>query len=252
MLDPLTALFLLVVLILLAYQFILGLGPPNNGDVLAYHLARVAAWAEHGGLYWIPNAPDVRMNAFQPLAEQQVLFFLVASGKDALLSTLPQQLAELAILLAIFGGERPLGFALRAAACSAFLFATFSLVTLEAVTARNDLVAASFPTIAAFLLLGRSGLLEPALAGVAAAMGLGSKGTTAVILPVLAWLPLRRGRRGLTAALLGGMVGLVAIGMWGYVPDVVHNGSLLGAGTAGPESRGALLPTREASRPPST
>ena len=77
--DLPTAAFLVFVLVLLGYELVLGLTvPPNNIDALAYHLAKAAAWAQHGGVYWIPDAPTVRMNAFQPFAEQQLLFLLVA------------------------------------------------------------------------------------------------------------------------------------------------------------------------------
>ena len=164
--DPFTALFLAVTLAVLAYELVLVLTvPPNNWDALTYHLARAAAWAGHGGIYWIPNAPTGRLNEFQPLAEQGILFLFVATGSGALFA-LPQYVAELAILVAVYGSARRLGFPVRAAACSAFLFATFSLVALEATTAQNDLVAASFPASAACLLLG-AGAGRGVLAGAA-------------------------------------------------------------------------------------
>ena len=234
--DPLTALFLLVVLVLLAYELLLGLSvPPNNMDSLTYHLARAAAWAEHGGLYWIPNAPDVEMNAYQPLAEQQILYLFVATGTGTLFA-LPQFLAELALLLAVYGSARRLGFEVRAAACAAFLLATFSSVALESMTAQNDLVSASFPAVAVCLLLGASGL-EAAFAGVAVAFGLGTKLTTGLVVPFLVWLALTRGRRTFWTALAGGAVGFAAVGMWGYILNLVHSGDLLGAGTAGVQDR---------------
>ncbi len=234
--DPLCALFLAGVLVLLAYELLLGLTvAPNNMDSLTYHLTRVAAWAEHGGVYWIPNAPDLEMNAYQPLAEQQVLFLFVATGSGALFA-LPQFLAELAILVAVYGSSRRLGFEVRAAACAALLLATFSSLALEATTAQNDLVAASFPAVAACLLLG-NGRLEPLAAGAAAAFGLATKLTTGLALPFLLWLALVRGRRTLTLALLGGLAGLAALGMWGYVLNAVHTGDPFGAGTQGVQDR---------------
>ena len=234
--DPLCALFLVAVVLLLAYELLLGITvPANNWDSLTYHLARAAAWAEHGGIYWIPNAPTGRMNEFQPFAEQQILFLLVAAGGEALVA-LPQYLAELAILLAVYGASRRLGFEVRAAACGAFLVASFSLVALESTTPQNDLVAASFPAVAACLLLGR-GRLEPMLAGVAAGLALGVKLTTALVLPVLVWLALVRGRRSLALALVGVALGFAAIGMWGYVLNDIHSGDLLGSGTGAMENR---------------
>jgi hypothetical protein len=229
--EPVTALFVLVVALLLGYELLLGLTmPPNNSDSLAYHLARAAAWAQHGGIYWIPDAPTIRLNAFQPLAEQQLLFLFVATGSGALFA-IPQFLAELAILVAVYGSARRLGFGVRPAACSAFLFATFPLVALEATTGQNDLVAASLPAVAACLLLGRRGLLEPAFAGVAAGFGLGVKLSTALVLPILVLLAIARGRKPLLVALAGGVLGLVSIGMWSYLLNEIHTGELLGVGT---------------------
>ena len=101
--DLPTAAFLAFVLVLLGYELLLGLTvPQNNTDALAYHLARAAAWAQHGGVYWIPDAPTIRMDAFQPFAEQQLLFLLVAVRGGRLVA-LPQYLAELAALI---GGLR--------------------------------------------------------------------------------------------------------------------------------------------------
>jgi hypothetical protein len=231
-----TAAFLVFVLVLLGYELLLGLTvAPNNTDALSYHLARAAAWAQHGGIYWIPQAPSVRMNAFQPFAEQQLLFLLVAVH-GGLLMALPQFLAELAILVAVYGSARRLGFAARPAACAAFLLATFSLFALESTTAQNDLVAAAFPAVAACLLLG-PGRLEPALGGLAAGIGLGVKLTTGLVLPVLVWLAIRHGRRSLAAAIVGGAVGFVAIGMWGYVLNYAETGHVLGSGTGVLEDR---------------
>jgi hypothetical protein len=190
--DVPTAVFLCAVLVLLAYELALGLMvPPNTWDALAYHLPRAAAWAQHHGVEWIPNAPTLRMNAFQPLAEQELFFLFVATGSAALYA-LPQFLAELAILVAVYGGARRLGFGIRPSACAALLFACFALVALEATTAQNDLVAASFPAVAVCLLLGE-GVLEPALAGVAVGFGVGVKLTTALSLPVLERLADTRG-----------------------------------------------------------
>jgi hypothetical protein len=234
--DPASALFLAVVVVLLGYELLLGLDTPViRWDSLTYHLARAAAWAEHGGIYWIANAPDVRMNAFQPLAEQQILFLFATTGTGTL-SALPQYVAELAILIATYGGARRLGFGVRPAACSAFLIATFSLVAFEASTADNDLVAASLVAVAMCLLLG-DGLLEPALAGVAVGCGVGVKLTTVLVLPVIVWLALARGRRTGLAALAGASAGFVAIGMWGYVLNLVNTGHVFGVGTGALEDR---------------
>jgi hypothetical protein len=226
---PETLLFAVGVGGLLAYELLLGVAaPPANWDSLTYHLARAAAWAQHGGVYWIPNAPTDRINEFQPLAEQEILYGFAATGGSSLLA-LPQFLAELAILVAVYGSARRLRFDVRSSACATFLLATFSLIGLEASTAQNDLVAASFPVTAACLLLGTTSL-EAVLAGVAVACGLGAKLTTALVLPVLLVLAILRGRRALLLGIAGGLAGFAAIGMWGFVLNEVHTGHLLGHG----------------------
>lgn len=234
--DVPTAAFLVFVVALLGYELLLGLTvPPNNIDALSYHLSKAAAWAQHGGIYWIPSAPSVRMNAFQPFAEQQLLFFLVAAH-GWLLSALPQFLAELAIMTAAYGSARRLGFAARPSACASFLLVTFSLVALQSTTAQNDLVAASFPAVAACLLLGRQ-RIEPLLGGVAAGIALGVKLTTGLVFPVLIWLAIWRGRRTAAGASIGAVIGFVALGMWGYVLNLVNTGHVLGTGTGPLEDR---------------
>lgn len=225
--DPVTCVFLAVVGVLLAYELLLVLtAPANNWDALTYHLSRAVAWMQHGGIYRIPNASTPRMNDYQPLAEQQILYFFVAT-KSGALSALPQYLAQSAILVAVYGASRRLGFARNAAVASSLLLATFSLQALEATTAANDVVAASFPVVALCLLLG-GGRLEPALAGAALGIGLGAKLTTLLVLPVLLVLALMRGRRVTGWAAAGGVLGFVAVGMWGFVINLANTGHILG------------------------
>lgn len=227
--DPVTLAFLAVLCAVLGYELMLALVvPANNWDSLTYHLPRAAAWKQAAGIHWIANAPTARMNEFQPLAEQEILFLFVAAGTGALYA-LPQYLAELALLVAVYGASRRLGFDQRAAACSAALLATFSAFTLQATTAQNDLVAAALPAIAVCLLLG-GGSTEAVLAGAALGIGLGVKLTTILTWPVLAWLVWLGGRRTALRTIAGGAVAFLAVGVWGYVMNMVHTGHVLGYG----------------------
>jgi Glycosyltransferase family 87 len=227
--SPLTVVFLVVAAAMLVYELVLGLTvPPNNWDSLWYHLPRAVAWLQHHGYGWIDNAPSNILNTRQPVAEQELLFLFAATGKASVYA-LPQFLAELAILVAVYGCARRLGFGAPASACSAALLATFSLVSLEASTAQNDLVAASFPVVAACLLLGSS-RTEQALAGVALGIGAGVKLTTVFAWPVLALLAVARGVRPTVRLLGGAIVGLAAVGAWGYVLNLEHTGRLFGQG----------------------
>jgi Glycosyltransferase family 87 len=229
--DPATALLFAAVVVALVYELVLGLTvPPNNWDSLTYHLTRAAAWAQHGGVYWIPNAPTDRINEFQPLAEQQLLFLFVATGKGALYA-LPQFVAELTILTAIYASARRVGFDVRRAMCSALLFACLPVVALEATTAQNDLVSAALVAAAGALLLGATSI-ELVLAGAATALGLGVKLTTALALPALLLLALARGRRAAGSFALAAVASFVLLGMWGFVLNLAETGHALGHGVS--------------------
>jgi hypothetical protein len=227
--DPAVLVLLVAVAASVLYELVLVLGaPPNNWDSLVYHLTRAADWAQHGGVYWIPNAPTDRINEFQPLAEQQVLLLFVTSGRAALFA-LPQWLASLAAVVGVFGVSARLGFAPRTAAFAALLFGTFPLVVLESSTSQNDLVAAALPIAAAALVLGGS-RAELALAGLALGLALGVKLTTAYAVPIPVALALLRSRRDALRVVAAAAVSFVLLGMWGFVLNVVHTGSLLGHG----------------------
>ena len=80
--SPIAVGFLAVLVLALGYELFLALTvPPNNWDSLQYHLPRVAAWAQHGGIYWIANPPTDILNTRQPVAEQEILFLFVAFGR---------------------------------------------------------------------------------------------------------------------------------------------------------------------------
>jgi hypothetical protein len=227
--DPAVVVLLVAVVASSLYELVLVLGaPPNNWDSLTYHLTRAADWAQHGGVHWIGNAPTDRINEFQPLAEQQVLLLFVTSGRAALFA-LPQWLAGLAAVVAVFGVAARLGFAPRAAAFAALLFASFPLVALESSTAQNDLIAAALPIAAAALVLGGS-QAEVTLAGVALGLALGVKLTTAYAVPIPVALALLRGRRDGLRVVSAAIASFLLLGMWGFVLNLVHTGNLLGHG----------------------
>jgi hypothetical protein len=227
--DPAVIVLLLAVAASSLYELVLVLGaPPNNWDSLTYHLTRASDWAQHGGVHWIGNAPTDRINEFQPLAEQQVLLLFVTSGRAALFA-LPQWLAGLAAIVGVFGVSTRLGFAPRTAAFAALLFGTFPLVALESSTSQNDLVAAALPIVAAALVLGGS-RAELALAGLALGLAIGVKLTTAYAVPIPVALALLRGRRDGLRVVGAAVASFVLLGMWGFVLNLVHTGSVLGRG----------------------
>ena len=219
--------FLVLAGVLLGYELLLvTTAAPNNWDGFTYHLARVAAWIQHGGIYWIGNPPSDILNTRQPVAEQQILFFFATLGKGRFFA-LPQYLAQIAGLVAVYGATRRLGFGARVAACTSALLATFSLVSLESTTAQNDLVAASFPIVAAYFILAGSPA-ELVLAGAAVGIGLGVKLTTVLVWPVLVMLLWPRRWRGFALAAVGAIGGFALTGMWGYAAQPRPHRSGLG------------------------
>jgi Glycosyltransferase family 87 len=244
--DLLTLSFVAVAAVGLAYELVLALTvPPNNWDSLTYHLTRVAGWHQEHGVHWIANAPTGRINEFQPLAEQLILFLFV-TGSTALYA-LPQYVAQVAILVAVYGAARRLGYDAQAAARGTALVAMLSLVALETTTAQNDLVAASFPAAAAFLLL-EGGALEAVLAGFALGVGLGAKLTIVLTFPVLLLLAWRARRRSLALISVGAALGLATAGGWGYVLNLVQTGHLLGHGQGRVENSAATTLSGTVSR----
>jgi hypothetical protein len=244
--DPVTLLFVVAIAVLLGYELLLGLtSPPNDPDSVGYHLTRVLAWYHHHGLYWVPNAPTGRINAFQPLAEQQILFLFLATH-GVRLYALPQYLAQLAVLVAIYGSARRLGYRIRPSACAACLFATFGIVALETTTALNDIVATAFPVVTLYFLLGDT-RREKILGGIAAGIGLGVKLTTIFTWPILIAVGLLRGRRTIVQATIGVLIGFVAIGSWTFILNLAETGHLPGDGggttdvSASPSWPGSLV-----------
>ena len=103
----------------LGYQLLLAVTvAPDNWDSLTYHLAaRGGVGTARRYTTGSPNAATDRMNVFQPLSEHEILFFFTASGSSRLFA-IPQFLAELAVLLAVYGMARRIGFGAAVAACS--------------------------------------------------------------------------------------------------------------------------------------
>jgi hypothetical protein len=213
-----------------AYQAVLALTlPPNTWDALTYHLARVAAWFQHGGIYWIPDAPTDRLNEFQPGAEELVLA-LVAVARDPWPYALPQLLAGCALVLSVGVASRALGFSRPASVFAMLLAATVPMVVMQATTAQNDLIAAALIGCASALIL-HGGNRSLFIAGIAVAVALGVKLTAILALPVLGLLALTYGWRGLRTFGLATVVPAMTIGAGGIWRNLYNTSHLLGHGS---------------------
>jgi hypothetical protein len=210
----------------LVYEATVGLTTPaTNVDELWYHLPRAAAWLNHGGVYQIPggNLPE---NAYPPNAEIGVLYGFVLLGRDNA-AALPQLLAQLALVAAIFGIARKLGYSRAAALFPALLALTLSNVALQSMTALNDLVVASFIASAVYLVLQPTGRTALVLAGLAVGLAVGTKLTALFALPILALLAavaLPRRRLALLAA--AGVLAALVVGSYGYISNVAGSRTL--------------------------
>lgn len=187
--------------------------PPNDYDTLWYHLSRAAYWAQQHAVGYVPQANDARLDVFPPAAEIVSTWAMALSG-DERFASLFQLVALLAMMLAVAGIARRLGLGRREATFGALLFATLPVVLLQASTALNDVVLASFVVVAVhFLLEGtRTGL---ALGSLSLALAVATKPTALLALVLLlavaaALTPPRRW----PAVAVAGIAGIVAGGFW--------------------------------------
>jgi dolichyl-phosphate-mannose-protein mannosyltransferase len=249
--HPLVAALALVVGCAVGYEAVLVFWtPPNNWDSMSYHLSRAAAWYQRQRVEYIPTRNE-RQNAFQPNSEMEILYTFSFVGSDTAAAA-TQLLAELALLLGVYGCARRLGSTRAASLLAALLTATLTEIAVQSVTTQNDLLAASFVVAAACLALGQS-RAELALAGVAAGLALGTKLTSAPGLALVAALTLARpprdgckrrrqsrrraaGKPGrlrrpwerLAVLAAASALAFVAVGFYGYGLNLIETGTPLG------------------------
>jgi hypothetical protein len=239
--HPVLAALALLVLGAVVYQaFLVFATPPNNWDSMTYHLPRAAAWLQKGAVEYIDGAPTERQNAFQPNGEIEILYTFAFVGRDTAAAA-TQLVAELALLLAVYGCARRLGYGRAPSTFAALLTATLSEVALQSVTTQNDLVAASFVASAACLVLGADRRELP-LAGLAVGLALGTKLTAGAALPLIALLAISRVPRArrLAAVTVASAAAFVLVGAYGYILNIAETGRVLGD----PSAQGHADPRR--------
>ena len=237
--TPILATLGLAVVVSAVYTTALGLlTPANDGDALAYHLARAAFWHQEHGVGYVPNVVDIRLNGNPPNAEIGQLVTMVLAGNDRYVA-LPQLFAYVALALCAVALARRIGLTLREALFGALLFATLPVVVLQASGALNDLVVASFLGVAVLFALG-SDRISLGLAALALALGLGTKLTAVLTLPTLvAVVALARPRRGRLELGAAGLLGLALGSVW-YVVNLVETGELDGGLAEASDQRAEL------------
>jgi hypothetical protein len=225
--DPVVAILLVGLSLELAYALSFTLAiPQSDWDALIYHLPRAAAWVQAGGIGWIPGTVDPRLNGFPPHAEIGTAATMLLGGSDRYVG-LVQLLALPTTVVAVYGIGRRLGLGLREAAFGALVFATFTVVALQATSALNDLVLTAPVACATCLALGRT-RGELALSGVAVGLAFGVKLTALLVVPlaaVVVLLGVPRARRVPVAATWA--VGALGGSYW-YVAARIHTGAFDG------------------------
>ena len=216
-------------LAVLTYAYVLLVAvtlPQSLPDTMLYHLPRAALWKQQHAVGYVPNAPDERIDVFPPAAEIESSVSMILSHGDRYVA-LVQVLALVASCLAIAGIARRLGLSGSGAAFGALAFATFTVVVLQAPTALNDLVVASFLVACAYFAMARS-REELALAALALALAVGTKGTAAFAIPALALFVLAsQPRRRWWSLVALGAVGIVLGSFW-FAVNLVEAGHVTG------------------------
>jgi 4-amino-4-deoxy-L-arabinose transferase-like glycosyltransferase len=225
--DRLVGALAVVIAIAFAYSLALAfLTPINDGDALAYHLVRAGFWYQDGGIGYVEDAVDSRLNGNPPNAEIGMLFTMLLAGSDRFVA-IPQLAAYIALVICVVGLALHIGRNLREALFGGLVFASLPVVILQASTALNDLVVAAFLASATYFGL-RPGRSQLALFALALGLALGTKVTAVLALPiVLAAILVARARREWLHMGAAALVGTALGSLW-YVVNQLETGTLDG------------------------
>ena len=225
--DPaVLALSIAVVLGVLYIGALAFLTPVTDWDGLSYHLPRAAFWRQEQALGYIEGTADLRLNVNPPNAEIGQLATMLLTGTDRYV-VLPQLVAYLALSLCVAGLARRHGLSRPEALFGALALATLPVLAVQAQTALNDLVVASFLACAALFGLGsrRASLVLFALA---VGLAVGTKFIGLIALPTLVVvLAFSQPPRRWLALALAGAAG-IAVGSAWYLVNLVEAGALDG------------------------
>jgi hypothetical protein len=225
--HPVLVFLAVAVVVAGGYQAFLVLAtPPNNWDSFASHLARAVEWKQRGAVEYYPSH-TVSVNAAQPNSSILALHGFAFAGRDTF-AAVPQLMAELACVVAVYGVAIRLGFSRSASAFAALLVATLPQIALQSVTTQNDLLTASFLAAALYFTLGKA-RAEFALAALAVGLAMGTKATAVLALPLLVLAAaLVHDRRDVLFGIVATFAAFALVGAYGYVLNLAHTGRALG------------------------
>ena len=209
------------------YAVVLTLATPQNDfDTIYDHLWRAVLWFSNQAVGYPDCACAPYINAYPPVGEMGAMLTMVLGRADRYVA-LPQTVALLAIVVGVVGIGRRVGASRAEALLGGLLVATLPVVALQASTAQNDLIVASFLVAATALLLDR-GRHAPWLVALAVGLAIGTKVSAPFALPLLLAVALLgrpvagRGKR-VVAVVVGTALG----GTW-YLVNRDQTGSLDG------------------------
>lgn len=239
---PLMISSVLAVLVLVITLITALITPPNNPDVLAYHLPRAMWWLQEGNVNPYVT-PDPQQIAFAPLNNYAQLWVLGVSGTDYLIGLIQWLAFVWSVLVVLLIGRRA-GFGKMALMVTGILVVTIPAGITLATTAKAEWLAALWPVIALGAVVSRSSGrigFTPylVLLGATAALAAATKATSALVVAVIILLGMLwelRGPDGVAqrtvlvrdGLLRAGSVGLAALVgvLAGFVPQAVRTYSV--------------------------
>lgn len=211
----------------LAYIVALIVGtPPNGWDPANYHLARAALWLQSGGIGYIGDAYDQRLNFNPPNGEVGFAFVLGVTREENFVGFV-QFFAALACAIGVFALAGRLGLSRTEALFGGLVFLSLPLVALQSSGAKNDLIVTSYLVAAALFLLGDS-RREIALGSVSTALAVGTKFTAEYGVLILIALVLAAPSRARWKVRVAGLAVGAIFGSYWYLVNAHETGRFLG------------------------
>lgn len=208
--------------------------PQNTTDALYNHLARIGYWLQQGSL--LPYEGFNRVAMTYPYNNSLLMAWPIVFLRIDKLVALVQFVAALALALTIIQFAKRLGYSSKTALISGLVFLTFPIVVLQAITAQNDLLAASFGLLAIYFAYrageSRRNFLVSAIA---MALALGTKQYTFTLLPVyllLLWIRFGKSKQpaevSISRCISILVVSVLLFGSYAYIQNLVTTRSLFG------------------------